>query len=139
MMFTKRWRMRFNLIALMFVVFLFTGCDYSIKWLNGEWEGVGCQLDMEDNDTWFINLEIDIDKQLFDIEYPSLGCAGNWELIDYSSDRAIFNELITENDKNDCIEKGTVILTKVDEKHISFSYYIYSDKDVLAFSTLRRK
>ncbi|WP_074405961.1 MULTISPECIES: hypothetical protein [Aquimarina] len=126
-------------VLFFFIALILAGCKTDdIIWLNGQWEGVGCQLDLEDNNTWSINLEIDIYQQSFEIKYPSLECSGRWELVEYSYNRATFNELILEN-TNTCIKEGTVIITKVDENHISFSYYIIDGKDVLAFSTLKRK
>ncbi|TSE09069.1 MULTISPECIES: hypothetical protein [Aquimarina] len=131
--------MKLKNILFLLIALSLTGCKSNdILWLNGQWEGVGCQLDFEETYTWSINLNINATKKLFNIEYPSLKCNGNWELIDYSNGRAIFSELIIEN-TNACIEKGKVILTKVDENHISFSYYILNENEVVAFSTLRRK
>ncbi|EZH75912.1 hypothetical protein ATO12_03725 [Aquimarina atlantica] len=131
--------MKSKSVLFLFVALIFAGCKTDdIIWLNGQWEGVGCQLDLEENNTWSISLEVDVYQQLFEIQYPSLECSGQWELVEYSNDRAVFNELILEN-TNTCIKEGTVIITKVDENHISFSYYIIDGEDVLAFSTLKRK
>lgn len=132
--------MKFKKLLFFFSIIILIGCENdSIEWLNGRWEGVGCQLDLEENNTWSINLEVSVDEQLYKVDYPSLECYGKWELIEYTSNRAVFDEIILRN-TNDCIERGTVIITKVDNNHISFSYYIAEEEEeVLAFSTLKRK
>jgi hypothetical protein len=131
--------MKLKSVLFFFITLILAGCKTSdIVWLDGQWEGVGCQLDLEENNTWSISLAIDINQQSFEIKYPSLECSGQWELVEYSNDRAIFNETLIEN-TNTCIEDGTVIITKVDKNHISYSYYIVDDENVLAFSTLKRK
>ncbi|WP_103068050.1 hypothetical protein [Aquimarina sediminis] len=127
-----------NQLIFLIVLFLASCNPNGDKWINGQWVGVGYQLDSVESDTWSIDLEIDMENELFNIEYPSLECSGRWELIEYSDERAIFDELILDN-TSICIERGIVILTKVDENHISFSYYTLDEEEVLAYSTLKRK
>ena len=65
--------MKSKSVLFFFITLILAGCKTDdIVWLDGQWEGVGCQLDLEENHTWSINLEIDIYQQLFEIKYPSL-------------------------------------------------------------------
>ncbi|ADV47613.1 hypothetical protein Celal_0267 [Cellulophaga algicola DSM 14237] len=135
-------------IVLLFSLFLLTSCGVSNKssvknkkWLEGKWTGIGYQTDLQEASQWTIAL--DIEKGNYNISYPSLYCAGKWKLTKYSEDQATFTELI-ENNTTTCIKNGTIILTKIDETRILYSYF-YNDginndgKKAAAFSTLEKQ
>jgi len=113
------------------------------NWLEGQWTGLAFQIDIKEDNQWTIQLEIDIQKETYNITYPSLSCSGRWELIKYSGEQATFNEII-ENNTGACIERGTIILFKIDDNRVLFSYFysdgVYSDgKKASAFATLEKK
>lgn len=136
-----------NIIILIFATTLI-GCGINktlIKknsWLDGNWMGIGYQIDIKEDNKWLIQLEIDADKRIYNITYPSLNCSGKWKLIKYSNDQATFEEVI-ENNTINCIDKGTIILSKIDTERIIFAYFyneeIDDDKIAYAYSTLERK
>ncbi|MEM7101895.1 MAG: hypothetical protein AAF502_02115 [Bacteroidota bacterium] len=104
------------------------------KWLEGEWEGVGLQLNFPS--TWSIDFLVKENQYM--IMYPSLECGGEWELISANQYKAVFRENILEG-VNKCVQGGTVVVTKVDEYHISYSYFSPDSGKLEATSTLVNK
>jgi len=127
------------IISLAISSFTFDSIDTreDITWLNGNWAGLGYQPEI--SKPWTIELDCNIDKKTFIIKYPSLDCQGFWKIDKAESNRIIFKEQIAKGEHT-CVPKGTVIVTKVDENHISYSYFETIDgKYVLnSFSTLKR-
>lgn len=73
----------------------------------------------------------------YDIDYPSVPCKGHWSLVKSDEHVAEFKEKITEN-LDSCVDKGRVVLTKIDENFITFSYF-YDKTNVLgSYCTLER-
>lgn len=134
--------MKTRLFTLVLSILLCSGCtayrSTSPSWLDGKWEGIGYQLDLQEDPTWSILLSIDTKQKAYSIRYPSLQCTGQWQLIKGTKERVVFQEIIDENTAA-CTEKGIVIITKVDANHISYSYYVENQATVAAFSTLHRK
>ena len=141
---------KYKLIVIIFSFFLITSCGVSNtsftknkNWLEGQWTGAAFQIDLSEDNQWTIELEIDVKEEIYNISYPSLNCSGKWELIKCSKDQATFKEII-ENNTTVCIEKGVIILSKIDENRVLYSYFyndgINSDgKKASAFSTLEKK
>ena len=128
----------FLTICLGFFLFSITSLAQDVpKWLHGSWEGVGYQSPT--NSAWEINLQYDAKKEIFSISYPSLGCSGNWKLLEAEENRLVFVEQITEGlDK--CDNNVKVIVNYVDKEYISVSYFIPKLIDnVVAYSVLKRK
>lgn len=109
-----------------------------LSWLNGNWAGVGFQPEAG-NDTWTIKFFCNVDKEVFTIQYPSLNCQGFWKVLEKEKNRVVFQEQIAKGEHN-CMLVGTVVITKVDDDHISYSFFeTVDEKWVLnAFSTLTR-
>lgn len=110
------------------------------NWLDGNWTGIGYQIDLKEDNQWTIALEIE--KGSYNISYPSLDCSGKWKLTKYSEDQATFIEVIEKNTST-CTNNGKIILSKIDNKRILYSYF-YNDginndgKKAMAFSTLEK-
>lgn len=107
-----------------------------LDWMIGSWEGVGYQIDGK---TWDIQLDfVSVDK-LITIQYASLGCGGTWKLSDFKDTRATFVEnIVTGTDR--CDQGCKVVVTQVNETHISLAYFLESySKDVIAYSVLVKK
>ena len=107
----------------------------STYWLDGQWEGTGYQKDNGHN--WTILLTADIDRGIYKIEYPSLSCGGEWVLSEIDGQRAVFTEKITDGIFR-CANLGKVIVTPVDQNHISFTWFWHSTQELGAWSTLER-
>jgi len=108
--------------------------SFNIEWLDGTWKGTGYQVD---DQRWSIELTCDHIKNAFTISYPSLGCLGNWEPANVEACRMVFRERI---DSGPCDSFTMVILTKIDEYHISISYIVPgASKEIVAFSVLKRQ
>ncbi|WP_158973629.1 hypothetical protein [Cellulophaga sp. L1A9] len=138
----------FKFIVTVFSLALLASCGVSHtsisknkKWLEGKWTGIGYQTDLTEASQWTIVLNIENGN--YNITYPSLDCSGKWKLAKYSADQATFTELI-ENNTSTCIKEGTIILSKIDENRILYSYF-YNDginndgKKAAAFSTLEKE
>ena len=109
------------------------------SWLNGNWKGTGFQVDRDIDNTWDIVLNINSKNKSYDISYPSIPCSGKWKLIEISAERAVFTESIIQD--NGCVNGGKVLLSKLDNNRIIFSYYypdgVYSGSEKAnAFATL---
>lgn len=108
--------------------------ESSVDWLKGEWEGVGYQLNTSGN--WSIRLKVNEDR--YAIAYPSLECSGNWQLQKSSDIKLEFIETITDG-TDKCVNKGRIVITKVDDNHVTFTYFSPYSGELEAFSTLVRK
>ncbi len=107
----------------------------ALSWLDGEWEGTGYQV--SNGGTWTIRFSGHSENNYYAIEYPSLYCGGNWTIISGNDYRAEFVEMITAG-TDVCVNGGIVILTRVDDRHIAFTYFS-PDRILDAFSTLVRR
>ncbi|MBN1250587.1 MAG: hypothetical protein JXA16_00515 [Bacteroidales bacterium] len=128
------------LSKLLIFIFIFT---FSINtnaqkeknaWLNGEWRGTGFQLN--NSDSWSIHFIANTKKSVYEIKYSSLGCSGIWQLLSVNNHLAQFQETITEGISK-CLSGGIIIITKVDNQHITFTYFTQSGK-LDSFSTLEK-
>lgn len=140
-------RLRQSIILTLFgAIFLFGQCtstqeidasskvDTTTDWLKGEWQGIGYQLNTSGN--WSIRLKVNDDR--YSIAYPSLECSGNWQLEKKSDMKLEFIETITKG-TDKCVNKGRIIITKVDENHVTFTYFSPYSGELEAYSTLIRK
>lgn len=109
-----------------------------LSWLQGNWEGWGYQAGLEQ--AWSIRFEADPDDKNFSIAYPSLNCKGFWKIDEVSYRRVVFREKIAKG-KHTCIPTGIVIITFVDDQHLSYSFFEeFNKKRILNGSaTLKRK
>ncbi|MCP4137729.1 MAG: hypothetical protein GY754_42590 [bacterium] len=101
-------------------------------WICGSWEGTGFQLNS--TTTWHISFNANCSGQKYSIAYPTLSCGGYWELVKVDSNNARFIERL-QYGKNRCLDNGVIIITKVNNKHISFSHFVDENR-LVAFSTL---
>ena len=114
-----------------------SGLQTDNNWIDGNWSGMGFQPGFNNHDSWDIEVSLNIKQELFKISYPSLDCSGDWMIINIDKHKATFKELNIDNTVL-CTDNGTVIITKVDEHHISYSYYTENDKRVSSYATLSR-
>ncbi len=132
--------------SILFVAIIFLCCSCSVQkkytslekemsWLEGKWIGVGYQADAMTAQTWSIELKVDVKNKKCSINYPSLECSGKWVLKNGNSNAATFVEHITEG-KDKCFDQGELIITKVDENHLSYSFFYPKNHQLGAFSTL---
>ena len=113
----------------------------SINWIDGVWTGTGFQRQYSTATIWTIKLTVDESKSAFLIEYPSLGSSGVWKLMQKESgtERYTFLELIL-NQRGNTVDGGKVVVTKVNDDHMSFSWFLPPSNDtVVAWSTLKRE
>ena len=115
-----------------------TSLEKELKWLEGEWLGRGLQLDGIGQTTWPIELNINLNKKTCKVNYPSLNCNGKWQLVKGNNYSATFMEMITEG-KTKCYSGGKLILTLVDEHHLSYSFFYPDSGKLGATSTLIKK
>lgn len=83
----------------------------------GIWEGIGEQT----QGSW--SIRIDIGRLEQSIEYPSLNCAGDLELIEDSGNRLLFRESITFGIEA-CTSDGFIELTDESESVLNYNWYL---------------
>ncbi|MCH2046545.1 MAG: hypothetical protein MK212_20685 [Saprospiraceae bacterium] len=109
-----------------------------ISWLDGRWKGLGYQPDGIEK-TWSVDLTCNTEKEDFTIQYPSLDCSGSWTIVESFENRIVFREKIKKGlDK--CVPTGVIIVTRINDNYISYSYFIerYGKQYLSSFSTLKR-
>jgi hypothetical protein len=104
------------------------------KWLVGHWIGVGYQINF--GNSWTMALDVGNNGETI-IEYPSIPCNGVWIMRSAKRDKAVFQEIIEQ--KSICSDKGQVVVTKVDDNHITFTYFREGESIANCFSTLVRR
>lgn len=104
------------------------------EWIDGVWSGTGYQMDI--SSTWTIKLTVNRSENLFRIEYPSLACGGEWRVIAFTSHSGRFVEKIVFG-RDKCADNGTIVITRVDANHISFTHF-YENRVMSAYATLTR-
>jgi hypothetical protein len=108
------------------------------KWLDGSWVGVGYQPVALSQTTWEIFLDYDYDNNIITINYPSFPCSGHWKLVKADKNKAEFIEYIDEG-KEYCNDLGVIIVTRIDERYITISYFLPEVMDgEIAFSTMEK-
>jgi hypothetical protein len=109
----------------------------SENWLKGIWQGVGVQVDSPNQvHSWTMVFYANPEKDSYVIQYPSIPCKGTWKLVKMEKNRAEFIETVEEKDK--CMDNGYVIVTYVNRKHISFSWFREKNSKVMAYCTLSK-
>lgn len=101
-------------------------------WVQGSWEGIGYQINLPQ--TWAIELEVKSPNNVT-VNYPSLDCSGMWEIVGTATDRVEFKEIIL-NGVNRCVNGGLIIITRVDQHHITYSFFEPQNGKLEAHSTL---
>lgn len=111
----------------------------NLTWMEGSWTGKGYQPNLGNNPYWTMELKVSIEsgEKIAKIEYPSIPCTGNWQLVSIENNRAEFREIISTGTR--CMDNVRLIVSYVDEKHISVVFYGPDDKEVYATATLNRK
>lgn len=103
-------------------------------WLNGNWEGVGYQLD--DQSTWA--MKVTANHGRYSIDYPSLNCGGRWRLVSINGTRAQFREILNRG-QDKCADRGKVLLQRLNRKQIVFLYSYAGARDISASAVLNKK
>lgn len=118
------------------VFFIVFGLLANAKGFKGKWKGIGDQID---GHSWDIVLNFQ-DKNNISINYPSLGCSGNWTLQKTATNDNIFIENITEG-TDKCDQGCEVHLQKLKRKKLKVVYYLrsYDADKPIAEGTLRKQ
>jgi hypothetical protein len=131
----KEVAMRICFVALFLLVAPVLVSQESSSWLNGTWEGVGFQG--SDSSTWTIRFIGDSRSGSYRIDYVSLECGGVWKPEHIDGNRAVFREVLSYG-KNMCANGGRVVLTRINRKYITFSWFQPGTGKLDAWSTLVR-
>ncbi|MGV3631132.1 MAG: hypothetical protein ACO1O6_07995 [Bacteroidota bacterium] len=102
-------------------------------WLDGEWHGKKYQVNMDKG--WETEMKVDTKTKQFSISYPELSCKGTLELQNLSKSKAVFIEKLPNTS---CLSEGYIIVTKVDEKHVSFTCLRDREQRLASYCTLER-
>ncbi len=107
------------------------------QWIEGTWIGLGYQPDAANHNTWDIQIKIEEGGKKAAVLYPSLKCGGELELISIDNHKAVFTERIIEG-KQYCYDGGQLVLTYVNQNHVSYSFFYPDTKALGSFSTLTK-
>lgn len=105
-----------------------------LGWLDGRWRGVG--FDVVEEKSWSIKLEANTRRKRYEVEYPSEKCSGSWQLLDSDGCKVRFAETINSDRRNNCVN-GTLIITRLDERTITYTWY--KDEKAVASAFLTRE
>ena len=83
----------------------------------GIWEGIGIQ----DGQSWTIRIDLSRDSQI--VDYPSLACGGNLNLVEASPDRLLFYEVINYGTQF-CVDSGYTELLNRPDGQLTYQYYL---------------
>jgi hypothetical protein len=127
------------LIPFIFLVVIASVGAQNLTWMEGNWEGRGYQPNLGQNPYWDMELKVSIEsgEQIAKIDYPLIPCTGNWKLVSIETNKAEFREIISSGGR--CMNNVRLIVSYVDEKHISIKFYGPDDTEVYATATLSRK
>lgn len=127
--------MKNSILFTLFLVFSITALfAKSDNWLDGEWSGTGYQID---GNTWSVELRKHDNK--LTIQYPSLGCGGNWKIVNSSAERIELEETIIEG-ADICDQGCKIVLFKITENQLSVIYFLPAyQKDAIASLILTKK
>lgn len=102
---------------------------------NGYWTGVGKQVDGK---KWVIELEFYY--QNININYPGLGCYGEWILEQDKEDESIYRENI-KGGTDKCDQGAEVHVQRLSKKRLKVTYYLrtYDATNPIAKGILKRK
>jgi len=103
----------------------------NLYWLQGEWRGVGLYLDFPQS--WTVILDVENDQ--FGVRYPTMECSGEWKILHHNRHRATFIEVIWQG-RDNCTNNGKIIVTYIDQYHISYSYFSGETGKLEASATL---
>ena len=103
--------------------------------LDGSWTGEAYQYDI--NETWSIDFRCNMKKKIYLIQYPSLGCSGNWNLEQRYNNIFEFRELLNKG-LDVCTNNGKIVLDIKDDNNVAFFYYWPDDKTLNASGYLKR-
>jgi len=81
--------------------------------LQGEWKGVGLDLDFPQS--WTVIL--DVENNQFGVRYPTMDCSGEWKILHHNHHRATFIEVIWQG-RDNCTNNGKIVVTYIDQYHI---------------------
>lgn len=125
---------RFALAAGALLVSAAAVCGQSgVGWLRGGWEGAGFQTDSRE--TWPMRLTVK--GRTYEVEYPSLECAGRWRLVGLTRRRAVFTETITRGAER-CAQRGRFVVERLNSRQLGYWYSYRGSADYVASGILNR-
>lgn len=96
-------------------------------WSRLECSGVAYQNNIDEK--WQVKI-YEISANYYRIEYPSLNCGGQLEVVTFDANQILFKESLTYG-QSTCTNSGYVVLKKKDNKQFYFEYY-WPSRDKLA-------
>ncbi len=91
---------------------------------EGVWQGAGVQIDGQD---WPMTVTIMPDRSL--VDYPSLGCGGHWDYLNFDAFQITAVERITYG-VDQCLDGGLIQVSVYDEHSLYYQWFDKSGKVV---------
>lgn len=103
-----------------FLVLNFFNPAFADDDILGIWGGIAVQN--SGAGAWTIKMNFS--KDGYRIDYPSIPCGGELDLLSSDGYKYIFREKITKDKDNKCVNNGTLILTKLDSDTLGWDWYL---------------
>jgi len=120
-------------VSSIFISTLIVSCS-STRQLNGQWNGIGYQID---GSQWEVDLTVK--NRDITIDYPTLNCGGEWRIAKKMDEEVEFKELILYG-INYCDQGVEVHVKKISKVEIEVNYYLreYYPNKPIATATLTK-
>ncbi|MDX2306399.1 MAG: hypothetical protein NW226_26555 [Microscillaceae bacterium] len=128
---------RVKIHAILFVFFMV--CQNTVlrsqttNWMDGTWIGIAYQVGIKD--TWKIVLKNDFSKKSYAVSYPTLNCQVTWDLLQADTQKASFQQKITQSAPN-CNQDNLIVITKISEEYVTYSSFLPQTGELFAYATL---
>ena len=109
-----------NAIVSLFLLSSFFSSAFADDDIVGIWGGLGVQNSVDG--AWTIKMTISQDG--YRIDYPSIPCSGELELLSSNGSEYTFREKITSDKDDKCVDNGTLIVTKLDSDTMVWKWYL---------------
>jgi hypothetical protein len=106
-------------------------------WLDGNWGG-DAFLPAGAKD-FPVAIDVESGANRYQIVYTLDACGGTLELLEATAERAVFREHLNANSSKACADGGKIVITRVDEQHVSYTFFWPDDATLNAYATLRKR
>ena len=115
----------------MYYIFLYPNTVLNAQatnWLDGTWIGIAYQVGTDD--ACKVVFKSEAIRQSFKVDYPSINCQGDWELIQSDDQKASFRQKIPHHSES-CNQESLVVITKISDDYVTYSSFFSQNRRVI--------
>ena len=105
----------------------------AVDWLDGTWIGIAYQVGTDD--ACKIVFKSDAAQKSHTVDYPTINCRGDWELIQSDDQKASFRQKIPHHSEN-CNQESLVVITKISDDYVTYSSFLAKTGELFSYATL---